>query len=108
MSRHPNPELTTLQERLRRRRQRALWVSMIVGIVFGGAAFAYKIIEFLFTLSAPEAQGFAEVPVTVYFFVAGGWLCLLGWCFATGQFKNLEQAKFDMLDKEEEYERQGV
>lgn len=104
----PNERGGALKERLARRQQRVLWISMIVGVVFGGAAFAYKIVEFLFTLSSPEARGFAEVPVTVYFFVAAGWLCLLVWCFVSGQFKNLEQAKFDMLEMEEEYERRGI
>jgi hypothetical protein len=97
-----------LEERLTKRQGRVLWISMIIGIVFGGGAFAYKIIEFLFTLSAPEARGFVEVPITVYFFVAGGWMCLLLWCFATGKFKDMEQAKLDMLEMEEEYERRGI
>ena len=90
------------------RSKRFLWISMIVGIVFGGGAFVYKVVEFLFTLSAPETRGFAEVPVMVYFCVAAGWLCLLGWCFLTGKFKNNEQAKFDMLRMEEEYDRLGI
>jgi hypothetical protein len=91
-----------------RRSKRLLWITTVVGVVFGGMAFAYKIVEFLFTLSEPDSQGFAEVPVTVYFFVAGGWLCLLVWCFASGKFNNIEQAKLDMLEQEEEYERQGI
>lgn len=101
-------ERSAIGHRMARRQKRVLWVSMIVGVVFGGAAFAYKIVEFLFTLSSPEARGFAEVPVTVYFFVAAGWLCLLVWCFVSGQFEDLEQAKFDMLEMEEEYERRGI
>lgn len=96
-----------LGDRIDRRSKRMLWISMIVGIVFGGVTFAYKIMEFMFTLQAPEAQGFAEVPITVYFFVAGGWLCLLGWCFVTGKFRDVEQPKFDMLKMEEEYDRLG-
>lgn len=90
------------------RSKRFMWISMIVGIVFGGGAFVYKVVEFLFTLSSPETRGFAEVPVMVYFCVAGGWLCLLAWCFLTGKFKNNEQAKFDMLRMEEEYDRLGI
>ncbi len=89
------------------RERRALWIMMIVGILFGGTAFAYKISEFIFTLNSPAAQGFADVPVTVYFFVAGGWLCLLVWCFTSGKFNDLEQAKYDVLRMEEEHERNG-
>lgn len=90
-----------------KREKRALWIVMIVGILLSGAAFAYKVAEFLFTLNSPEAKGFADVPVTVYFFVAAGWLCLLFWSFTSGRLKNLEQAKYDMLRMEEEYERKG-
>jgi cbb3-type cytochrome oxidase subunit 3 len=90
-----------------RKGKRNLWIAMILGIFVAGVAFAYKIAEFLVTLNAPEAQGFADVPVTAYFFVAAGWLFLLVWCFRTGKFKNMEQAKYDMLRQEEEYERQG-
>jgi hypothetical protein len=100
-------ESEELITRMERRRRRVLWTAMIVGLVLGGSAFAYKVVEFLFTLSAPEVRGFAEVPVTVYFFVAGGWLCLLGWSFATGKLHNLEQSKLEMLEKEAEYEARG-
>lgn len=76
-------------------------------LVASGIAFTYKIAEFLFTLQSEEVRGFAEVPVTVYFVVAAGWLCLLAWCFVTGKFKDMEQAKLDMLEQEAEYERRG-
>ena len=33
-----------------------------------------------------EVKGFADVPITVYFVVAAGWLCLLTWCFLSGKF----------------------
>ena len=100
----PSDDHAALEARQQKRGQRMLWVSMIVGVVVGGVAFVYKIVEFMFTLSAPEAQGFAEVPVAVYFCVAAGWLFLLVWCFATGKFDNLEQVKFDMLAREAELE----
>jgi hypothetical protein len=90
------------------RSKRMLWVTTVVGIVFGGAAFIYKVIEFMFTLSSPESRGFAEVPVMVYFCVAAGWLFLLAWCFLTGKLKNNEEAKFEMLRMEEDYERLGI
>ncbi len=85
----------------------AMWVAMIVGIVLSGLAFAYKVAEFLFTLSAKEVQGFADVPVAVYFMVAAGWLLLLVWSFVSGQFADPERSKYDMLAQEEEYERRG-
>lgn len=88
------------------RPHRAVFVwTMIVGLVLSGLAFAYKVAEFIFTMSAPEAKGFADVPVTIYFIVAAGWLCLLAWCVMTGKFKDLERTKFELLELEEEYER---
>jgi hypothetical protein len=90
------------------RERRLLWVTMLVGVVFGGGAFAYKVSEFVFTINSPAAKGFADVPVAVYFFVAGGWLLLLLWSFMTGKFDNLEESKFEMLRMEEEYERRGM
>lgn len=91
------------------RAHRLLFVwTMIVGLVLSGVAFAYKVAEFIFTMSSEAARGFADVPVTVYFFVAGGWLCLLVWCLMTGKFQEMEQSKIEMLQQEEEYERLGI
>lgn len=84
-----------------------LWGSMIFGVFAAGVAFIYKIAEFIFTLNASSVQGFADVPVTVYFVVASGWLLLLFWCWRSGQFTNVEESKFEMLRMEEEYERRG-
>ncbi len=84
-----------------------LWVGMIVGTIAAGAAFVYKIAEFIFTLNSNEVRGFADVPVTIYFVVAAGWLCLLVWCFVSGQFSDVERAKMEMLEMEEAYEQRG-
>ena len=92
---------------LRAFERRALWASMILGVFCSAVAFVYKITEFILTLQDNEVKGFADVPVTIYFCVAGGWLLLLVWCFVSGQFKNVEQPKYDMLEMEEEYERRG-
>lgn len=92
---------------LDRRSRIFLWVSMIFGIAAAGVAFVYKLAEFLFTLGSNDVQGFADVPVTIYFVVAAGWLSLLGWSYVSGQFRNMEDAKYDFLAKEKEYERRG-
>lgn len=91
-----------------RRGKIILWTAMIAGLLMAGVAFSYKVAEFIFTLGSDEVQGFADVPVTVYFIVAGGWMCLLVWCFVTGKFSDMERAKYDMLEAEAEYERLGV
>ncbi len=90
-----------------KREHLVLWAAMIGGIFAAGVAFVYKIAEFIFTLNSNEVKGFADVPVTVYFVVAAGWLCLLIWCFVTGKFTDIESAKFEMLEMEAEYERRG-
>ncbi len=90
-----------------RRGKILLWVSMIFGIVASGVAFAYKLAEFIFTLNSNSVQGFADVPVTVYFVVAMGWLVLLAWSYFTGKLKDIESSKWDMLRQETEYERRG-
>ncbi len=84
-----------------------LWIGMIGGILVAGVAFVYKIAEFIFTLNSNEVQGFADVPVTIYFVVAAGWLCLLVWSYVSGQFTDIERPKVEMLELEEAYEQRG-
>jgi cbb3-type cytochrome oxidase subunit 3 len=96
-----------IESRGERRSRVILWTCMIFGMVSAGTAFCYKVAEFIFTLNSNEVRGFADVPVTVYFVVATGWLCLLVWCFWTGKFKDVEESKYDMLRQEDDYERRG-
>jgi len=84
-----------------------IW-TLVVGVAFAGVAFAYKIAAFIFTLSSPDFRGTFDVGITVYFFVSGGWLCLLTWAFLTGKFRHMDRAKYDLLRQEEEYERLGI
>ena len=90
-----------------RRHRWILHLCIAVGLVGAGAAFCYKIAEFLFTLNSEEVRGFADVPVTVYFAVAAGWLALLVWSFLTGKLTEAEHTKSDLIKMEEEYERRG-
>jgi len=99
---YPKPEALSPAQRW------ILFIMMVVGVVSAGIAFAYKIAEFLFTLGADEVQGFADVPVVVYFAVAAGWMALLVWSFLTGKLRDVEDAKSDFLRKEEEYDRLGI
>jgi hypothetical protein len=90
------------------RRQRVVLMgTMILGTIAAGLAFIYKIAEFIFTLKSDAVQGFADVPVTTYFVVASGWLCLLVWSYLTGQFDGVEDVKCELLELEEAYERRG-
>ena len=84
-----------------------IW-TMVVGVALSGVAFAYKVAGFIYTLSSADFRGTFDVGVTVYFCVSAAWLCLLVWCLLTGKFKRMEQAKFDLLRQEEEYDRLGI
>jgi hypothetical protein len=81
---------------------------MIAGIALSGVAFAYKLAGFVYAMTSEEHKGTFDVSITVYLFVALGWLCLLVWSFVTGRFKEMERSKYEMLRQEEEYERNGI
>lgn len=100
--------MSTNESVFARRWQRLLLnVCIALGLIGAGMAFCYKIAEFLFTLNSEEVKGFADVPVTVYFAVAAGWLALLVWSFLTGKLSEAEQTKCNLIRMEEEYERLG-
>jgi hypothetical protein len=72
--------------------------------------FTYKLFAFLKTIKRDELAGFAFDPILVYALVAMGFLCLLAWAFLTGQFRDIERPKYEMLerfDEQERAERQG-
>ncbi len=96
------------EDDLSRTQKTILWTAMILGLAGAGTAFAYKVAEFIYTIGSDEVKGFADVPVTVYFVVATGWLCLFVWCWRTGKFTDNERAKLEMLEMEEEYDRRGI
>ncbi len=79
--------------RMEQRERVLLWAVMVAGVGLSGIAFVYKIAEFIFTVGSNEVKGFADVPVTVYFVVAAGWLCLLVWCHVTRQFVDVERSE---------------
>jgi hypothetical protein len=95
------------EDRDRASRLVVIW-TMVVGVALAGVAFAYKIAGFIYTLSSPDFRGTFDVGVTVYFCVSSAWLCLLVWCLLTGKFKRMEQAKYELLRQEEEYDRLGI
>jgi hypothetical protein len=82
--------------------------TLVVGVVFAGIAFGFKLAAFIHALSSPDFRGTFDVGITVYFIVSAGWLCVLVWAYLRGKFKEMEKAKYDMLRQEEEYERLGI
>lgn len=79
------------------------WFAFLV-VVFAGLGFSYKLAQFIRTMLNHEAQGFALVPVTTYFIVGIGYLCLFIWSYLQGHYKDVEGPKYHMLEREAEYD----
>lgn len=79
---------------------------LTLAIVICGIAFFFKLYKFSSTLwgSGSDMLGFALIPVSNYLMVAGGFFLLLIWAFLKGQFANIEQAKYDLIDDDIRYE----
>ena len=67
--------------------------------------FTYKLFAFLTTIRRDELAGFAFDPIVIYAVVAIGFLFMLGWAFLSGQFKDVERPKYEMLERFAEQER---
>ncbi len=78
---------------------RAVHVFFTVICLIAGCMFFFKLHEFLSTIKKDELAGFAYDPIVIYGFVAIGFFLLLVWAFLTGQFKNVERAKYEMLER---------
>jgi hypothetical protein len=48
--------------------------------------------------------GFALLPMSNYLLVAAGFRMLLIWAFLKGEFKDIERAKYELLEDNERYE----
>ena len=88
-----------------RRQRRAIHAFFVLACTVGGVMFVFKLHEFLLTIKRDELVGFAVDPILVYAFVAIGFLLLLAWAFLTGQFRDIERAKYEMLERVERQER---
>lgn len=88
-----------------KRRFRAIHTFFVLAVTAAGCMFVYKLFSFLQTIKKDELAGFAFDPILVYGFVAMGFLCLLAWAWLTGQFRDIERPKYEMLERFEEQER---
>lgn len=70
-----------------------------------GCMFVFKLHEFLRTIKRDELVGFAFDPITIYGFVAGGFMLLLCWAFFSGQFRDVERAKYELFERFDRQER---
>lgn len=88
-----------------RRRWRFVHVFFVTVCVIAGCMFFFKLHEFMRTIKRDELAGFAFDPILTYGFVAMGFFLLLVWALLSGQFKDVERAKHEMLARFFEQER---
>ena len=67
-----------------------------------GYGFIEKLTLFILAVQKDQVAGFVVVPVVNYLIVTAGMVCLLFWAIAHGMFRNIEQPKYDMLQREED------
>lgn len=71
----------------------------LLAAAVAGCMFVYKLFAFLRTIRRDDLAGFAFDPIIIYGFVAAGFLCLLAWAFLSGQFRDVEAPKHEMLER---------
>lgn len=83
-------------------------VTWFVGlsVLGGGATFCLKLYEFVRTASSGDLPGFAFATVFGYFVVTAGFLCLALWAFLRGHYRDIEEPKYRLLERETELDRQ--
>ncbi len=70
-------------------------------VVLGcGLGFGYKLYEFIHDLTAENGLRFAGAHILTYLLVAGGFGLLLIYAFIAGQFSDIEQPKYHLLEEE--------
>lgn len=84
---------------------RVVHAFFVAAVLCAGCMFTYKLFAFLKTIRKDELAGFAFDPIVIYGFVAMGFLLLLGWAYLTGQFRDVERAKYEMLERFDAQER---
>ena len=87
-----------------------LWLFSVTMILIAGTAFMFKLIEFFHTATTdgPEALGSFLLPVLNYLLVATGFGLLFLWAYFTGQFRDVERAKYRMLQMQKQIDAQEV
>ncbi len=93
-----------MSEKQRTRTLRNVHIFFVTAVTIAGCMFTFKLFSFLKTIKRDELAGFAFDPILVYAFVAMGFLCLMAWAYLSGQFRDLEAVKRDMLVRFDEQE----
>jgi len=77
-----------------------LWIFSIAMIATAGSAFTMKLVDFYITATreGPGALASFLIPVMNYLLVAAGFAFLFVWAYSRGQFRDVEQPKYRMLE----------
>ena len=88
--------------------RRFLWIFSVALVLTAGTAFVFKLMEFIHTATTkgPSAMGSFLIPVLNYLLVAAGFGLLFLWAYLSGQFRDLESAKYRMLEMQREFDRE--
>ena len=89
-----NPE-----DRLTRWITGLLAVLILIPSMYG---FVGKFVEFVHVFRGDPSGIFAITPIVNYLCASLGFFCLLIWATRNGMFHEVEQPKYDMLDRERE------
>ena len=76
-----------------------IMIFFCTAVTLAGCMFIFKLSQFLATIRKDELAGFAFDPIIVYGVVAAGFLFMLAWAFLSGQFKDVESPKYEMLER---------
>ncbi len=82
------------------------WVHWFVALILvlivavSGVGFALKLWEFVVVFSQSAEGAFAITPVVNYGLATAGFLCLLLWGMFNGMFRDIEEPKYTMLERE--------
>lgn len=82
---------------------RANWITLAFAVpilLISGIAFVMKFIELIRTFQDDAAGAFAITPMVNYSLASLGFLCLLLWAAINGTFRDMEEPKRIMLQRE--------
>jgi len=89
-----------------RRARWFLWLFSVAMVLTAGSAFVFKLIEFFVTATQQGSDALASflIPLLNYLLVAGGFFCLFLWAWLSGQLRDVESAKYRMLELQRRFD----
>ncbi len=91
---------------MRSRRRFRTWVVVVtLGLLAAGSGFVFKLVEFIRVAQNQDAEGFAVVPVVIYFLVTSGFICVFIWNYLRGGLRDIEKPKYRLLERHDEIDR---